>query len=1520
VDLISPEDFKKKKSGDGSMKLTSPDEFKAGGGSKSLQLIPPDEFKTSKAKTPEQPTNPLWGYSTVDRSGEVPYRPEAPVADKGTREQPVLRGASSADIPLNDKQKAEMAKQLNKELRAGFNVSPLEQGVSRLSEFTTQAINAAALGIPQAITGGDQRADYERTMAGSAGKLAGEFLPIAKGYKLTKGLTNGATKVLRRTGLTDAAEQYGMTQGIAGGSKILNNLTRGVIAGGAYSTAKELADAALDTREDGKQSIGERALNVGTEAAMFGAGDAALSALGPVARQIFEGVQARRASKVAQVGKPEVIQTSPESVSAMPIQRSTPKGELKKPLEQISEDGYLKPLSEFTDTLYRETSAESALELLPGSNVMVDTSPDVFYFSNKAELALGQGNNKGVLIEFDSGKIQGRVDRSKPAWEMAYKSGDAEFTSKLVKQGTYQEAVRSVTVKPDAVMGKSVKMRLQRIVGEWDKTSNPDGSVTYTRPNDAANDVSSMAKLDNGRPLLERGSVDTGTAVSKDVTKRSDVIADLSKSLNIPIRTGRFRQQAHGIHKTKSNVVRSKLTNDVPVIAHEVGHALDKRYQLSSAQFDSELLVLGKETSAPGYDKLQVRREGVAEFFRLLLTDPAKAHTSAPMFYARFTQAVSDTDMKALMNAQEQIRSYMDQDILNKSFSEMSVGKKDKTKLPSLSDLYTKFVDDLNPLKQLLKPLGEKGKRVFEDFWLLRGASGRAQAFLKQGRVDEAFNTIGKSFDDILKPVKQNLNEFRTYIKDKRAIELDERGIMTGSDLTVEERARQLRLLDQQFPQFREAHKQLKEYQDSLLKELIDSGMLTADDVAKFKEGNQEYVPFFRVFESEAGAGATKGGRTNTGSGAADQRSPIKRIKGSDREIVDPLESIIKNTYQYITIAERNKATRNLIDAVVNAEDLGGLVEKIPTPMQGSSFSLEELRLTLEKAGADVGSMDMETMVNIFKPSTTIPGKENIITVFREGKREFYQLDPDLYRAVTAADKESMNFLVRAANMPVRMLRSGIVNTLEFWFKNMFRDQFSALVNSKNGYIPYIDLVRGMYHVMGKTDTLTKFLSSGGAQGLRQSLDRKYLQSDMRSILATSMKDKSMNILKNPLEAMRALSEMSEMGTRVGEFSKGIKKDSSAAGIKQASVSARDLIDFGRAGSWGREINKVSAFWNAQVQGLDKTIRVFSSMKTAPKAFAKSVAYITAPTAALYAINKNDPRYQELPQWDKDMFWHLYIGDHHFRLPIPFELGVVFKVLPERLLSYSNGDDESFREFGKTVKGSFVPAPTTIPEMIGFITALGPIGEVMANKNFIGAPIVPRREEGFLPVDQAGPYTSGVAKGVARLADKVGAEDTFAGSPRKLDHIIQGYTGSLGKYATQGIDMATDAVGLTSSIPKPSTGLEDNPGFKAFVGAPFGSSTDSIDKFYDKLDKLDRASKEAEKRGTGFEGEGELQRMKELQKAIGDVSKQIRNIQNDPAMSGEEKTKQIRRLQLISNNFARMALNKGELLYEDVFK
>lgn len=1021
-----------------------------------------------------------------------------------------------------------------------------------------------------------------------------------------------------------------------------------------------------------------------------------------------------------------------------------------------------------------------------------------------------------------------------------------------------------------------------------------------TKPATPKNGVQALPQTIDGRPILPRGDKST----VGDIVKRSDIVENLSKKLDIPLRVGKYGQKAHGIFKVKPEVIRTRLANDVPVIAHEVGHTLDKRFKLSSAAFDNELLEIGKVTSGPGYSKNEIRREGVAEFFRLMLTDPSEAIARAPKFYQQFASKVPSEVQQVLLNAQEQIQRYINQPVLAKSISELQIGGKDKFKLPTLDDLYTKFVEELHPIKKALEPLGEAGKKAFEGFRLLRGSAGRARTFLKQGIFDENFNKIGKSFDEVITPVRENLDEFRAYIKDKRALELDERGIVTGSDLSRTERNFNINELESRYPQFKQAHGELKQYQDSLLNELVKSGVLDPADMATFKELNKEYVPFFRNMKVEKSAKK----------GTQMQGSPIKRIKGSDREIIDPLESIIKNTYQYTAIARHNKARLDLVDAITSVEGMGKFVEKVPTPMQGTKFSLDELRGVLEKAGAKVGDMDMDAVASIFRPKTHLG--DNVISVLRNGKREFYELDPDLYLASTAANQEQMNTITRAFSFPTRMLRAGVVNTLEFWFKNAFRDQFEAAIKSDVGYIPFVDMIKGMYHVLGRTDLYTKFLSSGGAQSFRQSLDRNYLQHDLRNMLAKSMKDKSMNIIKNPLEAMRALSELSEISTRVGVFRKGVMKDESVEGIAQAAMTARDVIDFSRKGSVGKLINQAIPFWNAHIQGLDKTIRVFSNPKTAPKALAKSFAYITAPTVGLYQTFKDDPRYQELPQWDKDLFWHFWAGDKHFRLPIPFELGVMFKVIPERLMAYSEGQGDAFRELGKTTFEAVNVIPW--PEDIAL---LSPWIQAISNKTFTGAPIVPRREQDLLPEDQIGPYTSTAAKAISKLPGIKSnlLTDTTLGSPRKVDHIIRGYTGSLGQYATLAIDAVLDIARVTDQPPRPEVGLENWPLFKGFMGKTLTGRTDSIDKFYERYSELGRQYKSARKKAGDFEDLGEYKQFQKIARSMSELAEIYRAIEADPVLESKEKTEQIKELNLTTNNLARLALGLEPLSLEDFY-
>lgn len=155
---------------------------------------------------------------------------------------------------------------------------------------------------------------------------------------------------------------------------------------------------------------------------------------------------------------------------------------------------YRVPLYTYTRRLWRETTPEQARTLLPGS---LEDTPFGFtelYFSETPDLALGQGGNQGVLLEFDlenaatlDRSIHGRFNTSKPGWDFHARAGNAEFIG-LDKMPAYREALQRVTVKPNAKAGRVQKAAFENDLEDlerkgWAKRELPDGSREYTRPN-----------------------------------------------------------------------------------------------------------------------------------------------------------------------------------------------------------------------------------------------------------------------------------------------------------------------------------------------------------------------------------------------------------------------------------------------------------------------------------------------------------------------------------------------------------------------------------------------------------------------------------------------------------------------------------------------------------------------------------------------------------------------------------------------------------------------------------------------------------------------------------------------------------------------------------------------------------------------------------------------------------------------------------------------------------------------------
>lgn len=105
------------------------------------------------------------------------------------------------------------------------------------------------------------------TWAGVAANLVGSAIPYAGAYKL-------AAPLIRST--------------ISGLGPVASNLVRGTVAGGIYGTANELGEAGFGKND---QHWTERLQDVGINAALGGAGDAAFSALGRGLQKVIPGLR-----------------------------------------------------------------------------------------------------------------------------------------------------------------------------------------------------------------------------------------------------------------------------------------------------------------------------------------------------------------------------------------------------------------------------------------------------------------------------------------------------------------------------------------------------------------------------------------------------------------------------------------------------------------------------------------------------------------------------------------------------------------------------------------------------------------------------------------------------------------------------------------------------------------------------------------------------------------------------------------------------------------------------------------------------------------------------------------------------------------------------------------------------------------------------------------------------------------------------------------------------------------------------
>lgn len=826
--------------------------------------------------------------------------------------------------------------------------------------------------------------------------------------------------------------------------------------------------------------------------------------------------------------------------------------------------------------------------------------------------------------------------------------------------------------------------------------------------------------------------------------------------------------------------------------------------------------------------------------------------------------------------------------------------------MPTGSELYTDYVDRLHPLKVFTEALGGKDvltdKNPYELARLTAGNIGRADVFLENSVRDfnDITKKVGPGLKEILNPVREDIDAFKAYAISQRALELESRGITSGFNV---EAAR--KVVAESKDKFDPAFKQLTEYLNQTTKYLVDSGVISKETYEVMLEANKSYVPFYRVLDDTGRPSKTVG---------LNVRNPVKAIRGADLDIVDPIESIVKNIYLFTDIAEKNRVMTAMVDLAAKAPEGQSFMVKADRPARPVEVTKAEIGKVLKEHGIDPAEAEAFT---IFRRNGFQLGPDEV-AVFRDGKREVYKVDPAIADAIKGMDQGSADLLTKIMAAPAQLLRAGVTLSPEFMARNAIRDQYVAFLQG-NGYVPIFDAMLGFKDIITKSDNYYNFLMSGGANSAMVSMDRNYIKSNVLGLAKdTGLYDSTVNVIKSPIEALRVASELIENSTRVGAFRRTAGQGNTLADLYRAGFEAREVtLDFAKMGSKMKAMNMITAFFNARVQGYDKLIQTLTEKPF--ETTVKGVATITLPSVLLWWSNSQDPRWKDIPDWQKNLFWIVMTENNVYRIPKPFEYGLIFGSMPERMLEayFSDRPKKELEAFGKALFES--AAIDVIP------TAAKPIIEQFAGKSFFtDRAIIPYDLEKQLPEYQYTPTTNllvrKVSEGFASVANATGIEwlkFNEIASPLVMENYIRGWTGTLGPMALNLSERALVKAGVLPDPGRPEDTLADLPFVKAFVVRYPSMDAKPITEFYErykKFEKFENTIRSQAKAGNADALEREMSldfytqyavSPKGIREMMSQQARVIRNITKDPNLTPAEKRQAVDQQYYLMINTAR---------------
>ena len=872
--------------------------------------------------------------------------------------------------------------------------------------------------------------------------------------------------------------------------------------------------------------------------------------------------------------------------------------------------------------------------------------------------------------------------------------------------------------------------------------------------------------------------------------------------------------------RAKYMAIREGEASNFGVTMHEAGHAIADKTGLTGTQ---EMIDHLAPEFAKNYSADNLGREAFAEFTRLYMQDSTQAETFAGReFMQQFETALRNAGIdKAVHTARDRIQSYEAATTLERVRASW-IDQADTVRKGSLAEREAAFVTEVF---DWTRPMEDVDKAVYKqtgEYGNLRTTAKRrnftdrvVSNLFTNALTDADGRIIGEAFSKAFEGIDaKNADDFISYALMKHALDRDAQGKQVlANDITTQQMQWQIAQMEEASPEYAEALDKFENSWNKFMQAwMVDTGMLSQADFDAMRAMYPHYLPTQRYLGNEAGYRGGRGTFT------------LRSAKGSDLQVINPLDSIANYVNRIVDTVYKNNAALEWHNAFQATEGLGQYAREITSDMARESVNTEDVQAQVRRILEDAKT-DSDVLADVLNAigteavawrDTGTSREGNVLAVqLPDGTKAYYQFTQEgklLYNALTGNGKAT-SAQVTAALRPFARL-TGFMSKMAttyaptFAASNPIKDIQSS-INYGSWATTYGDgmvkWARAFYEVWKEKGEYRNYLAMGGGgwnavqTGTRAATDeyraklfKDYWKRDAKSRIG-HVGEKVRDVI-----TLDRLNEIIENTSRYAEYRFGKHDKSTAEGNMQAFQAAQEVTtDFasGGAGKAVVALRSIIPFLNPNLQGVYRAGRELTGRERGREGarMAKRIfnmAMVSAIAAVLRNAQGDDDdkkRYAMisdeiktghiiLPNWfNKD-------SDRRFvRIPIsqdPFDQAI-HSMVTSAIEQYDGTDDfitellagASAIVSNVTLGASELLEDGDVDERLNGImsgTVFGPIWGLATNQNYYGGQIISDRLGELSKPLQYDDTTPEAFKWLGRVT---------GASPKALEYLFNQYGG-----------------------------------------------------------------------------------------------------------------------------------------------